>query len=43
MYVEFLQPNNSWPTDNFYEKERLKNRDKNDNIEVIGLANSLCA
>ena len=43
VFVEFLQPNNTWPTDNFNEKERTKNRDKNDNIEVIGLANCLCA
>ena len=35
VYVEFLQPNNTWPTDNFSEKERVRNKEKNDNIELI--------
>ena len=26
VYVEFLQPNNTWPTDNFSEKERDRNK-----------------
>lgn len=43
VYVEFLQPNNTWPTDNFSEKERDRNKEKNDNIEIISLENCLCA
>ncbi len=39
VYVEFLQPNNTWPTDNFSEKERDRNKEKNDNIEMILLEN----
>ena len=43
VYVEFLQPNNTWPTDNFSEKERDRNKEKNDNFEIISLENCLCA
>ena len=35
VYIEFLQPNNTWPTDNLKEKER-----KNDGTQVDGGADA---
>lgn len=36
IYVEFLLPNNTWPTDNLKEKEKNKNKEDLNKIERNG-------